>query len=256
MGSGGEPAAACQYHRADRLDARKSVFRLAEYHADADFSLPALDNDPSLDRLGVHRRHLGRRQSRRLRSGARRLLGGDRGAVAAVDLWLLSASRILAAGVHPAAGRPLLWPLRQGAGPQIRPLVRLRIPVHRLRFTLWWVRRPGIRRVAEMGRAAADAGDGCDRHRVLDPVRHRAGAGPAQQVAGDQSALHRLHRVHSRRAAGHAAVLRQCHAAAVPAGRHEYRQLSARRRRRLVVRLGLYGGGDPRRVAGDPVRPV
>ncbi len=67
---------------------------------------------------------------------------------------------------------------------------------------------------------------------------------------------HRLHRVLARRAADHGAVLRHLHAAAVPAGELEDRRAAARADRRRAVRRRLSGGGDPRRPAGDPARPV
>ena len=86
-------------------------------------------------------------------------------------------------------------------------------------------RRPAGRRYPALGRPAGDAGGVGHRHRRLDAGRHRAGARPALDHSADPDLLDRLHRILARRAADHGAVLRDLHAAAVPARQFHRRRI-------------------------------
>ena len=116
--------------------------------------------------------------------------------------------------------------------------------------------RPAARGDPAVGRAAGDAGDLVHRHHRLAAARHPAGARPPLRAADRPHALRHLHRVLARRAADHGAVLRDLHAAVLPAGQLEDRRAAARADRRRAVRRRLYGRGGARRPAGDPARPV
>ena len=94
------------------------------------------------------------------------------------------------------------------------------------------------------------------RHRALAAHRHPAGAGPALTHADRPDVLRRVHRVHPRRAADHAALRRDNFAAALPAAPGHPRSADSRDDHHHGVCLRLHGRGDPRRAAGHPARAV
>ncbi|MGX1107550.1 ABC-type polar amino acid transport system ATPase subunit [Bradyrhizobium elkanii] len=92
------------------------------------------------------------------------------------------------------------------------------------------------------------------RYRHLDADRDRAGAGPPLDHSADPDLLDRLHRVLARRAADHGAVLRNLHAAAVPAGQLQRRRAGPCADRHCAVCRRLPGRGGARRPCRDPAR--
>ena len=78
-------------------------------------------------------------------------------------------------------------------------------------------RRTAGSRYAAVGRPVGDAGGVGHRHRHVDAGRYRIGVGPALDDSADPDFLGRVHRILARRSLDHGAVLRDLHAAAVPA---------------------------------------
>ncbi|MHC2617495.1 ABC-type polar amino acid transport system ATPase subunit [Bradyrhizobium diazoefficiens] len=92
------------------------------------------------------------------------------------------------------------------------------------------------------------------RHRHLAADRHRAGAGPPLHHSADPDLLDRLHRVLARRAADHRAVLRDLHAASVPARQFHGRRSGACADRHRAVHGRLSGRERSRRACCYPAR--
>ena len=95
-----------------------------------------------------------------------------------------------------------------------------------------------------------------DRHRLLAAARHPAGARPAVGHVHRQVALGRLHRVHPRRAADHAAARRHLPAQRLPAAGHQLRHHPARHHHGDALRRRLHGRDHPRRPRRPAARPV
>ncbi len=94
-------------------------------------------------------------------------------------------------------------------------------------------------------------------HLAVAAAGHRAGAWPPIEPADHQGDLHRLHRVHPRCAADHAAVRGIGDAGLLPAARRELRPASAGHHHDHALRRSLHRRGDPRRagrLAQGPVR--
>src|SRR2546425_1145943 len=87
-------------------------------------------------------------------------------------------------------------------------------------------------------------------------ARHPAGVGEPLGAAGDPHVEHCLHRVLAGGTADHGAVLRDLHAALVPAGELEDRRARPRAHRHRAVLGGLSRRGRARRLAGDPARSI
>ena len=88
------------------------------------------------------------------------------------------------------------------------------------------------------------------RHCGLAAHRHRACARAAVPPDPHQGVLRRVHRVHPRRAADHAALRRLAAAFLLPAAGHGIRPDPAGGHHGDGLCVGLYGGGHPRRPRG------
>ena len=242
----------------------KIVRQRPQHHRDAVQRVGPRRSGLAGDQVHADRRGMGRIEPRRLPGGdrrpsGRRLLAVHRGQVRAVHVRLLSGRSGLAGQSdlrdRPRAAGAVADPARSVQDAQRAPVLRRIsgagvLPAGRGRA------RSSARGDAAVGRAAGDAGHHLCRHHRLGADRYRAGARTAIVAAAGPLVLHHLHRSLARRAADHGAVLRDLHAAVLPAGELEARSARPRAHRRRAVRRSLYGGGDPRRAAGDPARPI